>query len=66
VQYFDYRRAREVKYGADISHKQLAENAGISSVTVVNYLSGKTRPSFDFVVTLSRMSGYPVTEFISE
>jgi transcriptional regulator with XRE-family HTH domain len=66
VQYFDYRRAREVKYGADISHKQRAENAGISSVTVVNYLSGKTRPSFDFVVTLSRMSGYPVTEFISE
>lgn len=66
MQHFNYRRAREVKYGADISHRQLADSAGVSSVTVVNYLSGKTKPSFDFVVTLSKMSGYPISEFISE
>lgn len=65
MSYFNYRRAREVKYGAQISHKDLADAAGVATATVVNYLNGKSKPSFDFVVGLSNLTGYDLNTFVS-
>jgi transcriptional regulator with XRE-family HTH domain len=64
MSYFNYKRAREVKYGSQISHKDLANAAGVTSATVVNYLNGKNKPSFDFVVALHKMTGYDLNTFV--
>lgn len=66
MSYFNYKRAREVKYGAQISHDVLAKEAGVTTATVVNYLSGKTKPTFDFVVALHRLTGYNIETFVSQ
>ena len=56
---------RNARFSKRIKQKELAEKAGVSIMTIANYESGKSVPSFHIAIKILSLLGVDIKELIN-
>jgi transcriptional regulator with XRE-family HTH domain len=60
------QRLKQFLLDSNMTQAQLAERMGVSQPTVWEWVHGESRPSFDRLISISKITGISIDELVKE